>query len=139
MGILTTQDKEKIKRTIPKASNKIIDATVARLYIAYPDPTKWVYTGLMGAIALVDDLVGHTFFLKLVDITGHRGVLWDQELYVDFEYNQDRKYFHTFEIEDCLVGLLFEDTNDASHFSNQLHIVRNMGQVQPLKIRMQLL
>lgn len=116
MGILTTQDKEKIKRTIPKASNKIIDATVARLYIAYPDPTKWVYTGLMGAIALVDDLVGHTFFLKLVDITGHRGVLWDQELYVDFEYNQDRKYFHTFEIEDCLVGLLFEDTNDASHF-----------------------
>ncbi|KAI5949016.1 hypothetical protein KGF57_004978 [Candida theae] len=116
MGILTTQDKEKIKRTIPKASNKIIDATVARLYIAYPDPTKWVYTGLVGAIALVDDLVGHTFFLKLVDITGHRGVVWDQELYVDFEYNQDRKFFHTFEIEDCLVGLLFEDTNDASHF-----------------------
>ncbi|KAI5967585.1 hypothetical protein CANMA_003019 [Candida margitis] len=116
MGILTTPDKEKIKRTIPKASNKIIDATVARLYIAYPDPTKWIYTGLMGAIALVDDLVGHTFFLKLVDITDHRGVLWDQELYVDFEYNQDRKYFHTFEIEDCLVGLLFEDTNDASHF-----------------------
>lgn len=116
MAVLTTPDKEKIKRVIPKANNKIIDATVARLYIAYPDPTKWVYTGLMGAIALVDDLVGHTFFLKLVDITGHRGVIWDQELYVNFEYNQDRKFFHTFEIEDCLVGLLFEDTNDASHF-----------------------
>ncbi|EMG49271.1 LAS17 Proline-rich protein LAS17 [Candida maltosa Xu316] len=116
MGILTTQDKDQIKRAIPKANNKIIDATVARLYIAYPDPTKWVYTGLVGAIALVDDLVGHTFFLKMVDIIGHRGVLWDQELYVNFEYNQDRKFFHTFEIEDCLVGLLFEDTNDASHF-----------------------
>ncbi|RCK66070.1 Proline-rich protein LAS17 [Candida viswanathii] len=116
MAILTTPDKEKIKRAIPKANNKIIDATVARLYIAYPDPTKWVYTGLVGAIALVDDLVGHTFFLKLVDIIGHRGVIWDQELYVNFEYNQDRKFFHTFEIEDCLVGLLFEDTNDASHF-----------------------
>ena len=72
MGILTTQDKEKVKRAIPKANNKIIDATVARLYIAYPDPTKWAYTGLVGAIALVDDLVGHTF-LKLVDIIGHRG------------------------------------------------------------------
>ena len=45
---------------------------MARLYIAYPDPTKWAYTGLVGAIALVDDLVGHTF-LKLVDIIGHRG------------------------------------------------------------------
>ncbi|CUM56163.1 uncharacterized protein AC631_01493 [Debaryomyces fabryi] len=116
MGILTKADKEKIKRVIPKANNKIIDATVARLYIAYPDPTEWKYTELLGAIVLVDDLVGHTFFLKLVDILGHRGVIWDQELYIDFEYYQDRKFFHTFEIEDCLVGLLFEDTNDASHF-----------------------
>lgn len=116
MAVLTANDKEKIKRVIPKANNKIIDAAVARLYIAYPDPTKWTYTGLVGAVALVDDLVGHTFFLKLVDITGSRGVVWDQELYVDFEYNQDRTFFHTFEIEDCLVGLLFEDTNDAAHF-----------------------
>lgn len=127
MGILTTQDKEKVKRAIPKANNKIIDATVARLYIAYPDPTKWVYTGLVGAIALVDDLVGHTFFLKLVDIIGHRGVIWDQELYVNFEYNQDRKYFHTFEIEQCLVGLLFEDTNDASHFYKRVTTRQKYG------------
>ncbi|KAM9894337.1 hypothetical protein OXX69_011395, partial [Metschnikowia pulcherrima] len=116
MGILTTPDKEKVKRAVPKASNKIIDATVARLYVAYPDRTQWTYTGLMGAVALVDDLVGHTFFLKLVDITGARGVLWDQELYVDFQYHQDRTFFHTFEIEDCLVGFLFEDTHDAAHF-----------------------
>lgn len=116
MGLLTAADKEKIKRVIPKASNKVIDATVARLYIAYPDPTQWKYTDMYGAIVLVDDLVGHTFFLKLVDIEGHRGVIWDQELYVDFDYNQDRKFFHTFEIEDCYVGLLFEDTTEASHF-----------------------
>lgn len=116
MGILTTQDKEKIKRAIPKANNKIIDATIARLYIAYPDHTQWKYTQLMGAITLVDDLVGHTFFLKLVDVIGNRGVIWDQEIYIEFEYNQDRKFFHTFELEECLAGLLFEDSNDASHF-----------------------
>lgn len=115
-GVLTTQDKEKVKRAVPKASNKVIAATVARLYIAYPDPNQWTYTGLVGAIALVDDLVGHTFFLKLVDIIGSRGVIWDQELYVNFDYHQDRKFFHTFEIEECLVGLLFEDTSDAAHF-----------------------
>lgn len=116
MGILTAQDKEKIKRVIPKASNKIIDATVAQLYVAYPDHTQWKFTGIMGAVVLVDDLVGHTFFLKIVDITGARGVVWDQELYVDFAYHQDRTYFHTFEIEECLAGLLFEDTHDAAHF-----------------------
>ena len=116
MGILTPADKEKVKRAIPKVNNKIIDATVARLYIAYPDATKWQYTQLFGAIALVDDLVGHTFWLKLVDITGSRGVVWDQELYVDFGYHQDRKFFHTFELEECLAGLLFEDSADGAHF-----------------------
>lgn len=69
MGLLRDADKEKVKRAIPKASNKIVDVTVARLYIAYPDPGSWTYTGLSGAIGLVNDLVGNTFFLKLVDIS----------------------------------------------------------------------
>lgn len=116
MGLLNSSDKEIIKRALPKASNKIIDVAVARLYIAYPDKDEWQYTGLSGAVALVDDLVGSTFFLKLVDISGHRGVIWDQELYVNFEYYQDRTFFHTFEMEECFAGLLFVDINEASHF-----------------------
>ncbi|ODV74719.1 WASP family protein CYBJADRAFT_125257, partial [Cyberlindnera jadinii NRRL Y-1542] len=113
---LTTAQKDKVKRVIPKASQKVLDGAIARLYIAYPDPQQWTYTGLSGAVVLVDDLVGHSFFLKLVDIHGQRGVVWDQELYVDFQYNQDRSFFHTFELEDCLAGLLFDDTSDATHF-----------------------
>lgn len=116
MGLLSNVDKEKIKRALPKTSNKIIDVAIARLYIAYPNPDEWNYTGLWGAIVLVDDIVGCTFFLKLVDIQGHQGVLWDQELYVGFDYNQDRSFFHSFELEDCYAGLLFEDLNDAAHF-----------------------
>ncbi|CAI4036479.1 hypothetical protein SMKI_15G3260 [Saccharomyces mikatae IFO 1815] len=116
MGLLNSSDKEIIKRALPKASNKIIDVAVARLYIAYPNKNDWQYTGLSGALALVDDLVGNTFFLKLVDISGHRGVIWDQELYVNFEYYQDRTFFHTFEMEECFAGLLFVDINEASHF-----------------------
>ncbi|KAL6942305.1 hypothetical protein ACO0QE_003476 [Hanseniaspora vineae] len=116
MGLLTTADKEKIKIALPKAFNKIIDITIARLYIAYPDPNEWQYTGLWGAVALVDDLVGNTMFLKLVDIQGFRGVLWDQELWVNFEYNQDRTFFHSFEMEECYAGLLFEDLSESAHF-----------------------
>ena len=116
MGLLTTQDKEIIKRALPKGSNKILDVAVARLYIAYPDRNKWKFTGLSGALVLVDDLVGNTFFLKLIDIYGHRGIIWDQELYVGFEYFQDRTFFHTFEIEDCFAGFLFVDINEAQHF-----------------------
>ncbi|ODV91882.1 hypothetical protein CANCADRAFT_19420, partial [Tortispora caseinolytica NRRL Y-17796] len=116
MPSLPTQDKDKVKRAVPKSSNKILDVAVARLYVAHPDPDKWTYTGLSGAIAIVDDIVGHTFFLKLVDISGNRGVLWDQELYVDFQYNQDRSFFHSFELENCYAGLSFADESDAAHF-----------------------
>ncbi|KAK9484169.1 hypothetical protein V1527DRAFT_470954 [Lipomyces starkeyi] len=114
--LITSAEKEKIKRAIPKASNKVIDAVVARLYIAYPDPNAWTFTGVSGAVALVNDLTGNTFFLKIVDIIGNRGVIWDQELYGDFQYNQDRAFFHTFELEECYAGLLFADDTEAHHF-----------------------
>lgn len=135
MTILTSQDKEKVKRAIPKASNKIIDATVARLYVAYPDPGRWNYTGLCGAIAIVDDLVGHSFFLKLIDISGSRGVLWDQELCCDFQYNQDRLFFHTFELDTCLAGLLFESKKDAQRFFRRVTHTSKYGSRDTLKNR----
>lgn len=62
---------------------------------------------------LANDLVGNTFWIKLVDISvrthiegadypkadarqpANRGVIWDQEIYDTFSYNQDRTFFHT--------------------------------------------
>ncbi|TID31179.1 hypothetical protein CANINC_000226 [Pichia inconspicua] len=118
---LSSQDKDVIKRAVPKSSNKIIDAAIARLYVSLPDQDEWKWTGLMGALVFVDDLIGHTFFFKLVDIIGSRGVLWDQELWVDFQYSQDRLFFHSFEIEDCQIGFLFDDTGDAQHFYKRVN------------------
>lgn len=68
-SILSDADKETVKRNVPKPSNKIHAVAVARLYVAYPDPQKWVYTGLQGAAVLANDLVGRTFWLKLVDVS----------------------------------------------------------------------
>ena len=66
---LRLEDKAVIKKAIPPSDNKIITATVARLYVAYPNPTAWTWTGLSGAIVFCRD---HTrknaFFLRLVDL-----------------------------------------------------------------------
>ena len=79
---------------------------------------------------LSNDLVGNTFWIKLVDIvctqlsrrvalllmiekTSNRGVIWDQEIYDNFTYNQDRTFFHSFELEECLAGLSFADEKEA--------------------------
>lgn len=68
-SILSDADKETVKRNVPKPANKIHAVGVARLFVAYPDPHKWTYTGLQGAAVLANDLVGHTNWLKLVDVS----------------------------------------------------------------------
>lgn len=66
---LTENDKEIVKRTVPKSANKIQAVAVARLYVAYPNKQRWVYTGLQGAAVLANDLVGNAYWIKLVDIS----------------------------------------------------------------------
>nr|OQO19745.1 hypothetical protein B0A51_12958 [Rachicladosporium sp. CCFEE 5018] len=121
-SILTDDDKQIVKRTVPKASNKIHAVAVAKLYIAHPsNRSQWTYTGLQGAAVLANDLVGNTFWLKLVDVSpSNRGVLWDQEIYDTFQYNQDRTYFHSFELEECLAGLSFADEKEAKQFRKKV-------------------
>lgn len=68
-SILSEEDKETVKRVVPKQSNKIQAVAVARLYVAYPNRSRWTYTGLQGAIVLANDLVGNTYWVKMVDIS----------------------------------------------------------------------
>jgi Wiskott-Aldrich syndrome protein len=68
-SILSDDDKDTVKRFVPKQSNKIQAVAVAKLYVAYPNRSKWTYTGLQGAIVLSNDLVGNTYWIKLVDIS----------------------------------------------------------------------
>ncbi|CAI8506956.1 unnamed protein product [Pichia kudriavzevii] len=113
---LTSQDKNIVRASVSKANNKIIDAAIVRLYVATTSSDRWVWSGLMGALVLVEDTIGHTFFFKLIDITERRGILWDQEIYVDFQYTQDRKFFHSFEIDNAQIGFLFDSISNAQHF-----------------------
>ncbi|KAI9731192.1 MAG: hypothetical protein M1834_005385 [Cirrosporium novae-zelandiae] len=120
-SILSEDDKETVKRNVPRGSNKIQAVAVARLYVAYPNRHRWTYTGLQGAAVLANDLVGNTFWIKLVDISpANRGVIWDQEIYENFPYNQDRTFFHSFELEQCLAGFSFMDEKEAKQFKKKM-------------------
>jgi Wiskott-Aldrich syndrome protein len=68
-SILSDDDRETVKRFVPKQTNKIHAVAVARLYVAYPNRSKWTYTGLQGAVVLANDLVGNTFWIKMVDVS----------------------------------------------------------------------
>lgn len=89
---ITADEKAKIKSAV--SGSKVFHATLARVYYAYPQPDKWSYAGLQGALALVHDT--HKLSFKLVDLEGTRGVIWEHELYEGFEYHPDRAFFHSF-------------------------------------------
>ncbi|KAK4569579.1 hypothetical protein LTR86_003342 [Recurvomyces mirabilis] len=113
-SILSDDDKQTVKRTVPKATNKIHAVAVAKLYISLPQSQTWQPTNLQGALVLANDLVGNTFWLKLVDVSpANRGVIWDQEIYDSFQWFQDRTFFHSFEGEECLFGFSFVDEKEA--------------------------
>lgn len=65
---LTKADKDIVNRVVPEPSNKVVYGAIARLYVNYPDKTKWNYTGITGVVVLAQDLVGKTLWLKIVDI-----------------------------------------------------------------------
>ena len=52
--------------------------------------------------------------------SANRGVIWDQEIYDPFYYNQDRTFFHSFEIGDCLAGFSFVDEKEAKQFKKKV-------------------
>lgn len=67
-SILNKDDKVVVKRAVPSPSNNIVAVAVARLYVNYPNKHVWNFTGISGAVVLAEDLVGHTFFFKIVDV-----------------------------------------------------------------------
>lgn len=92
---LSANEKNIVRSVIPSPT-KILAASLARIYFAYPDPHSWSYGGLQGALVLIADRDRGAHFFCLVDLTGSRGVLWEHEIYKGFEYNQDRVFFHSF-------------------------------------------
>ncbi|KAJ3920123.1 hypothetical protein F5877DRAFT_38778 [Lentinula edodes] len=121
---LSADDKAKVKSAIPvsPATNKIFWATFARIYYAYPDPNKWVYAGLQGALTLTRSNVTLEFSFNLVDLTGTRGIIWSHEFYqgLEAEYNTDRPWFHSFPGDECMIGFVFVDESEAKSFEKKV-------------------
>ena len=93
---LSADEKAKVKSAVVTSANKIFGATLARIYYAYPQPNKWSYSGLQGALALAKDHNRGAHVFKLVDLAGSGGVVWEHEMYEGFEYFQDRPFFYSF-------------------------------------------
>lgn len=69
-SIINNDDKTKVKNQVKLTSygqnSKILMATIARIFYAFPDPNQWKWTGLAGALAIVKG--DKSVWFKLVDL-----------------------------------------------------------------------
>ncbi|KAF9962972.1 hypothetical protein BGZ70_007750 [Mortierella alpina] len=124
------EDKAIVKRFLSSPNTRIITATVARLYIAHPDPSQWTYSGVLGAVALIQ--TNQAFYLRIVDLLYGRGIVWEQELYSGFVYSQDTSFFHTFQTDTYVAGLSFADEHEAEVFYGKVHGRANLRPFKPV-------
>ncbi|KAI8099821.1 uncharacterized protein BX664DRAFT_322201 [Halteromyces radiatus] len=117
-ALTTAEDKNKVRRALPTA--KIYAATVARLYVAYPNPSKWAYSNIWGAVTFLKDKKKHSLYIRIVDLIHHKGVIWEQELYDGFQLNKQTPFFFTFAADEYMAGLSFSNEDDASVFLNKV-------------------
>ncbi|KAH9923513.1 uncharacterized protein B0H18DRAFT_836207, partial [Fomitopsis serialis] len=132
---LSSDEKSKVKTAIPASSNKIHTAALARIYYAYPQPSEWSYAGLQGALAFVTDKARNALIMKMVDLAGTRGIIWEHELYEGFEYNQDRPFFHSFPGDDCMIGVVFADEGEAKTFYKKVTTTKPSTGASPEKTK----
>ncbi|KAF9976927.1 hypothetical protein BGZ65_007612 [Modicella reniformis] len=124
------EDKSLVKRFLSSPDTKIITATVARLYVAYPDPYQWTYSGVIGAVALIQ--TANTFYLRIVDLLYGRGIVWEQELYNGFVYTRDKAFFHSFQTDSYIAGFSFADEHEADIFFGKVHGRANLRPFKPV-------
>ena len=91
---ISDTDRAKIKAVVP---TKILAGALVRLYYSHPQPEKWSYTGLQGALVFTFDKSDGAHHFKLVDLDENKGILWEHELYENLQYNSDNDFFHSFE------------------------------------------
>ncbi|KAI8372342.1 hypothetical protein EDC96DRAFT_606266 [Choanephora cucurbitarum] len=112
------EDKQIVRNALE--SSIIFTAAVARLYIAFPHAT-WKYSGIWGAVVFCKDRAkNHSYFIRMVDMEHRKCVVWEQELYIGFDYVQDAAFFHTFSTDDSLAGLEFVDSAEADDFYSKV-------------------
>ncbi|KAL6072597.1 Wiscott-Aldrich syndrome protein [Balamuthia mandrillaris] len=106
--LLTPEEQDSIWEA---AGGEIQSLTVARLY--YAEGSSWTYNGEYGALALVAE--EGCRYLRLINLET-LALTWQQELFLEFDYQSPESFFHTFEGDNCVMGLSFADEAEAQAF-----------------------
>lgn len=93
----------------------MLASVAARLYFAEKGSKQWKRIQEAAALTLNQSTRNGAYYFSLIDLN-RRTSEWSQEIYLDFKYNRDKEYFHSFEGDKGMFGILFADVNEADKF-----------------------
>ncbi|PCH37506.1 hypothetical protein WOLCODRAFT_29150 [Wolfiporia cocos MD-104 SS10] len=142
---LSERERRHICSQIPSDATVLATAS-ARVYQAPFEghQDSWSYTGLQGMLIFSRDPVttlvtssqpgSNTkvgpYWLRLVDMTPGKGLVWMYEITDDIQYRLDKPFFHVFPGKTRIFGLRFEDDHEANTFYRQV-TSRNQSKAHP--------
>ncbi len=108
-------------------------ACAARLYRS--NGGEWENIRVGAVVACTNTDANGVFCIKMVDLRS-RQLIFEQEIYFGFKYQELAPFFHCFEVEDCVAGLCFAEEAEAKKFagqarsfSTQVEAIAKMNQV----------
>jgi len=142
---LIGKEEREILRLSLRTDERLLFGTVARLYVARPDPNVWTYTGIMGALVLVynrrymslsfqfrecehlwkevaqEDDEDHKRIMK----SSRYRLLWHAELCTTFlnDYEVMSRKFHAVDLKSGVFGFSFAFSVDALIFDRWCRVV----------------
>ncbi|XP_042354236.1 neural Wiskott-Aldrich syndrome protein [Plectropomus leopardus] len=125
MSDLLTIREKGVLFTLLEPQCTLIKSAVAQVLVATEtegETPSWSCLGC-GALCLIEDKSIHTHFLRLYCVK-HAKFLWEQELYIPFQYTATRTFFHTFPADEHQVGLNFADEIEAEEFHFVVEVVQ---------------
>ncbi|XP_033943542.1 WASP actin nucleation promoting factor b isoform X1 [Pseudochaenichthys georgianus] len=130
-SLLSQQENEKCEELMGRRCASMATA-VAQLFMALPhSPSVWSLQQT-GVVCFVKDNHQRSYFIRMFDMKMGR-MVWEQEIYNQIVYSSPQPFFHTFEADDCQVGLNFSMQQEAEDFRHAVEdkiTQRNTRQVK---------
>ncbi|MGH0134454.1 UNVERIFIED_CONTAM: hypothetical protein FKN15_013542 [Acipenser sinensis] len=123
-SLLSNQENEKLSELLGRKCVSLV-STVVQLCMALPNSRDCWSRQHCGVVCFVKDNPKRSFFIRLYDLK--EGILiWEQELYNQFEYCTQSPFFHTFAGDDCQIGLNFANEDEAEAF--RVNVIQKINQ-----------
>ncbi|RDD42657.1 Neural Wiskott-Aldrich syndrome protein [Trichoplax sp. H2] len=116
--ILSPEENKIIFNLLAAKKCSTLATTVVQVQLAHSNSHAWIKK-CTGVLCFVKDSALRSYFLRVFNVKD-KALLWEQELYYNFEYKKTKNYFHTFQAHDCVAGFNFADVNEATQFYNIL-------------------